>query len=306
MSIYDDILAVADVSDIEIGLSVTQLESGKTLSINGDVPFPMASVFKIPILTTAFHQLEQGYALLDDRRTLCDDQKSAGSGILPFFNAGLAPTWLDLLTLMIIISDNTATDMVIERLGGVQVIESYMHEIGLHEIYFKMNCKDLLRTAFPEGAQDVPLEELEALIIEKGFNRDSVAFSVESDNNVSTPSAMTRLLTMIFNAEITERKASDEMLSILLKQQYNDRLPRFLPPGTKCAHKTGTIGGIRNDSGIFFISDDNHVAITLFVRWDDEAVWLQPEKEYARVFEVETAMGRIGRLVYDHFLLQRS
>ena len=301
MSIHDDIIAVADTNSIEIGLAATQLESGETITINGDASFPMASVFKIPILVTAFYKLEQGFGSLDNRRTLLDEQKSTGSGILPYFEAGLTPTWLDLITLMMIISDNTATDIVIEQLGGTQIIENYMHEIRLSDIYFKMNCKDLLKTIFPEGAQDIPLEDLEAFIIENGFNRNSVAFDDGPDNNVSSASSMTRLLTMIFNAEIHDRKSSDDMLSILFKQQFNDRLPRFLPPGTKVAHKTGTIGGIRNDSGIFFIGDDNHVAVTLFTRWNDEEVWLQPEKEFARIFEVETVMGRIGRLVYDHF-----
>lgn len=301
MSLQEDIQSVIAESRTEIGIAIWHIESGEALEINGDHFYPMASVFKIPILATAFHQVRQGRISLDDRRTLHNGKKSAGSGILPFFQDGLAPTFQDLFMLMIIISDNTATDMVIERVGGPAAVENYMHEIGLTDIYFKMNCKDLLRTALPEGADEVPLEQVEALIIQKGMRRDSVAFSTGSDNNVSTPRAMTRLLRMIFNAEIVERQASDQMLQILLKQQLKDRLPRFLPPGTRCAHKTGTIGGFRNDSGIIYIGDDNHVAVTIYVRWDDEAVWLQPVAERQRIFEIETAMGQIGRLVYDHY-----
>ena len=62
------------------------------------------------------------------------------------------------------------------------------------------------------------------------------------------------------------------MLEILLKQQLNDRLPRYLPPGTRCAHKTGTLPGIRNDSGIIYAGGTSHIAVTLFSRWDDAAV----------------------------------
>lgn len=301
MSVQDDIQTIVNDSNIEIGLVATQIETGETIAINGDVPFPMASVFKIPILVTAFSQIEQGISSLNNRITLENAYKSPGSGILPFFEMGLTPTWRDLLTLMIIISDNTATDIIVEQLGGPEVVESYLHQIGLNDIYFKMNCKDLLGTVFPEEAKDVSSEELEALIIEKGINHDAVAFSLNSDNNVSTARAMSQLVTMIFKDEIVSQDSRKTMLDILLQQQFNDRLPRFLPPSIKCAHKTGTIWGIRNDSGIYYISDDNHVAITLFTHWDYEAVWLQTEAELARIFEIETAMGQIGRLVFDHF-----
>ena len=83
-----------------------------------------------------------------------------GSGILPYFESGLQPTVRDLLTLMIIISDNTATDIMVDYLGGAAVIEGYMHELGLADIFFKLNCKDLLRYAFPPEVADLPLEEL--------------------------------------------------------------------------------------------------------------------------------------------------
>ena len=66
----------------------------------------------------------------------------------------------DLLTLMIIISDNTATDIMVDYLGGAGVIEGYMHKLGLTDIFFKWNCKELLRFAFPPEVADLPLEEL--------------------------------------------------------------------------------------------------------------------------------------------------
>ena len=100
------------------------------------------------------------------------------------------------------------------------------------------------------------------------------------------------------------RYDQDELLGIMMKQQFNARLPRFLPHGTKFAHKTGTIGGIRNDSGVIYISETNHVIVTAFTLWDAQAVWQNPEAEHQRIFEVETAMGRIGRLVYDHYAAQ--
>src|SRR5690606_38342577 len=121
MTLLGDIQQVIDETGIEAGLSIRHIESGEQLDINGAQPFPMASVFKIPILATAGLQLAQGKIDLNTRVALRDEDKSTGSGILPFFEAGVSPTIRDLLTLMIIISDNTATDMNVELLGGAQV-----------------------------------------------------------------------------------------------------------------------------------------------------------------------------------------
>lgn len=301
MTLKSDIQAVIDESNIEAGLAIWHIESGEKVAVNGQEPFPMASTFKIPIIATAFQQIKAGKINLDERVELKDEDKSMGSGILPFFEAGVSPTIRDLLTLMIIISDNTATDMTVDLLGGAAVIEGYMHELGLTDIYFKMNCKDLLRGLFPPEVQDMPLEELGEWLAENDVIRDGIAFSRGSDNDVSTANAMNTLLHMIYQGEIVEGELRDELLDIMFKQQFNVRLSRFLPMNTKFAHKTGTIGGIRNDSGILYVSDACHVIMTLFTNWDEEAVHFDPEANHQRVFEVETAMGKIGRLAYEHY-----
>ncbi len=302
MTLISDIEAVIHESNIEAGVAIWHVESGEKINVNGDQSFPMASVFKIPILSTVGKQLKEGKLSLDDRIELKEEYKSAGSGILPYFEAGISPTVRDLLTLMIIISDNTATDMTVDLLGGPQVVEDYMHELGLDSIYFKMNCKQLLKSLFPPEIQELPLPEIQKWASENDIVRDGAAFSRGSDNDVSTASDMTKLVQMLFTGEIVEGEIRDELLNIMLKQQFNVRLPRFLPYNIPFAHKTGTIGGIRNDSGVMYLGDDNHVIVTLFTWWDDKAVWKKPEAEHQRVFEVETAMGKIGKLVYDYYV----
>jgi beta-lactamase class A len=300
-TLQQDIHAVIEAANMQAGIAIRQIETGEQIEINGSQPFPMASVFKIPILATAGLQLKAGKIDLNSRVTVRDEDKSAGSGILPFFEAGVSPTVRDLLTLMIIISDNTATDMTVDLLGGPQIVESAMHNLGLTDIYFKMNCKQLLKTLFPPEISALPLDEIKKWAEQNDIVRDGTAFSTGSDNNVSTAQAMTELVTRLFQGQIVDGTIHEELLAILYKQQLNDRLPRFLPPGTPCAHKTGTIGGVRNDSGVITISDHNHVAITVFTWWDDQAVWNQPEAERQRMFDIDTAIGRIGRLAYNHF-----
>jgi beta-lactamase class A len=289
------------IGDFEAGISVWHIESGEQVEINGSRPFPMASVFKIPILAAAGQQLQVGKLNLEDRIVLTDEAKSMGSGVLRFFQPGVSPTFRDLLTLMIIISDNTATDMNVELLGGPSAVENAMHELGLNDIYFKMDCKTLLKYLFPPEIRDLPLDEIGAWSNEHDVVRDGVTFALTPENNISSAHSMTKLLHMLYSGEIVQGTVKDELFDILHKQQLNQRLPRFLPAGVEFAHKTGTIGGVCNDSGIITIGENNHVIVTMFTHWNDAAVWNNPEARYQRVFEVESAMGKVGRLVYEHY-----
>ncbi len=300
MSLVERIRTIISGAEIEAGVAVWHIESGAKLDVNGDEPFPMASAFKIPILATACKQLAEGTISLDARLPLADADKSMGSGILPYFESGLQPSVRDLLTLMIIISDNTATDIMVDYLGGAAAIEGYMHELGLREIFFKLNCKDLLRHAFPPDVADLPQEALQKWTIENDILRDGLCFSKGPENNVSTAKAMNELLYLMYG-DLFPEDLRAVALDILRKQQFNVRLSRFLPLGTKVAHKTGTIGGIRNDCGIISISESNHVILSLFVAWDEAPYWKKPAAHHQRVFIVETAMGEIGRAVYDEF-----
>ncbi len=301
MTLKDDIQAAIKGADMEAGVSVWHVESGEQIDVNGDESYPMASVFKIPVLATAGKQLQEGKLKLDDRITLKAEDKSAGSGILQALEPGVSPTFRDLLTLMIIISDNTATDMNVALLGGPLVIEAYMHELGLNNIYLKMDCKNLLKGLFPPELHDKSMEEIEEWSNTHDVVRDGVTFSRGPDNDVSSAKAMSKLVHMLYSGEIVQGEIKDEMMNILYKQNLNQRLPRFLPAGVRFAHKTGTIGGHFNDSGVMTIDDNNHVVVTVFTFWDAAAVWDDPVGRYQRVFEVESAIGKIGRLVYDHY-----
>ena len=300
MSLVELIRSIIENADIDAGVAIWHIESDRKLDVNGDAPFPMASTFKIPILATACKQLAAGAISLDTRVPLAVADKSMGSGILPYFESSLQPTIRDLLTLMIIISDNTATDIMVDYLGGAAVVEGYMHELGLKDIFFKLNCKELLRYAFPPEVADSPLEDLVKWTTENDILRDSLPFSKGPENNVGTAKAMNELLHLLYG-DLFPEDVRAVAFDILHKQQFTHRIARFLPLGTKVASKTGTIGGIRNDCGIISISEENHVIASLFVEWDEAPYWNQPVAHHQRVFEVETAMGEIGRAVYDEF-----
>jgi beta-lactamase class A len=131
--------------------------------------------------------------------------------------------------------------------------------------------------------------------------RDGRAYSQGPNNNVGTARDMNHLLELIWNGQVVDRAACDEMLHILLQQQLETRLPRFLPRGTPIAHKTGTLEGIRNDSGIIYVNEHSHVAVTVYSTWDAQAVKGDEVATWERMNAVDSAMGHIGRAAYDHF-----
>jgi len=285
----------------QLGISILHLESGEALHSAADTPVPLASVVKIPVLVEAYHQLRQGRFALDDRWPLEHRHKTLGSGILTQLDDGLAPTVRDLLTLMIVISDNTATDILIERLG-LRAIDDRLHSLGLTSTHVARTLSAIFADMLPTPDPDQDPYALDRWEAEHGVRRDGFAYSLGADNNVGTPRELTRLLEMIFKAEVLDREACDEVLAILLKQQLNDRLPRFLPPGTPVAHKTGTLSGVRNDCGIIYAGEHSHVAVSVLATWDHDACRGNRALEWARAMEIDTAFGQIGLAAYEAFV----
>ncbi len=296
MSLESDIRSITETNGAEMAVSALHLESGQRTDVDTERVYPLCSVLKIPVLVEAFRQIEEGRFALDDRWELTTAEKNLPSGILVFFDDGLAPTVKDLLTLMIIISDNTATDMVMHRLGKGRVTRT-MHNLGLTDIHVPLTIRELFDDLLPSSD---PTQDMLALATAPR-NRTGTSYSLGPDNDTGTTAALTELLARIWRGAVVSRAACDAMLEILLKQQLNDRLPRYLPPGTPCAHKTGTLPGIRNDSGIIYVNENSHVAVTVFSRWDDEAVSDDPVASSEQPIAIDAAFGRIGRLLYDAF-----
>ena len=239
----------------EFGVAAVHLESGETAGHRQDELFQLASVFKIPILVTVMREVEAGRIRLDQRVTLKEEERVPGSGILQELDPGAVLTVKDLAMLMTIVSDNYATDMVISLIG-LENVERHMHELGLESFSLPQTCWQLLNrcvgmnepapspAGFAEYNRREETEEYEILFDVGEPTRE---------NNVATPGDLNRLLTMVATKQILSERSCDQILDILLRQQYNSRLPLLLPKGTKVAHKTGTVNGVVNDAGIIYL-----------------------------------------------------
>lgn len=299
MELKQKIEKIIEKSGAKIGLALHHIESGQEVFIDADSYYPLASVLKIPVLVEGCFRLSEGLITPDDRWTLKNSIKNLPSGVLVFFDEGLTPTFRDVLMMMIIISDNTATDMAINRLGK-KAINDRMRSLGFNHIHIPMTIRELFQQMMPDPDPNVGLDELLRREREEVSepNSDSVLYHLGPDNIVGTPREMTALLKLIWDGKAPDRQWSDFALNILAHQQFNERIPRYLPAGTKVAHKTGTIGKVRNDAAIIYVNDHSHVILTEFVLFEPES---DPRKSYQRVFDIESAMGEIGLLAYEAF-----
>jgi beta-lactamase class A len=278
-----------------MGVAVRDLKTGGEISINGDRLFPMASVYKIPIMVEVFRQIEAKKFSLDDRIEHDDEARTLGSGVLTLLSNGLKPTVKDLITLMIILSDNEATDILLKKVGAENVTAT-MRSLGLNNLRVDRTTFELIRdfiALMDENVRGKSYQEIVALSRTQQVAPEAQA-KAESEfakvmKDVSSPRDMALLLEKIYKGEAASRESCQMMMTILGQQQFNQRLPRYLPESQRMAHKTGTIGSTTNDAGVMFVRG-NPVALVVFT----------VDKRAARG-EVEERMGRLARAVYDFF-----
>jgi beta-lactamase class A len=286
---------LADAFPGVIGVAVRDIKTGEEISINGDRLFPMASVYKIPIMVEVFRQIEARKFSLDDRIEVGDEQRTLGSGVLTLLSNGLKLTIKDLITLMIILSDNEATDILLKKVGAENV-SATMRSMGLNNIRVDRTTFELIRdylSFMDENARGKTYKEIVSVsrtrqtTPEKQAGADREFAKVMKD--VSSPRDMALLLEKIYKGEAASKESCQMMMTILSQQMFRQRLPRYLPESSRMAHKTGTIGSTTNDAGIMFVRG-NPIAIAVFT----------VDKRIARG-EVEERMGRLTRVVYDFF-----
>ena len=284
----------------EVGVAAKHLESGQELYINGEVYFPMASVFKVPILVEVLAQAKEGKFTLDDEISIQKSDQHLGSGMLSDLDApGIKLSVRNLINLMMMISDNSATDILLTKVGAANV-NNRIRGFGIKEVTVNRTCQQLIMDFIGldyEKYKGLSLDEFSEVYKKEReenpevFEEASKKFS-QILKDQSTPRAMNRLLEIIYNKEILDEESCDFILSIMLRCQTGEgRIKGDLPSGTKVAHKTGTIGGTVNNSGIIYLPDHlGHVALTIFTK--DMTL---------KTSEVEDIIAQIARFVYDYF-----
>jgi len=264
----------------QLGVAAVHLDTGETVAVHADARFPTASLIKTAVMVEVFQQIADGRVRADQVVTLTDDIKVGGSGVLQNMKAPSAHPVSDLLYLMIALSDNTATNMLV-GLVGTKAVDDRMVAMGLPQTR-------LYRPTFRGGHPDVFPEE------EKEFGLGS-----------STPRETARLFELIARGRAVSPMASEAMVALLDKQQFHEMIPRLLPgEGVTVAHKTGQDeeklvdasglrGSIRTDAAIVTTPKGRYV-IAVFTRRVKDARWTVDNAAYL-------AGAEVSRLVFDHF-----
>ena len=264
-----------------LGVAAIHLGTGETIAVDADRRFPTASAIKTAILVEAYHQIAEGKLRKDQLVTLVEEEKVGGSGVLHSLRAGGAYPVGDLLFLMIALSDNTATNMLVKLVGTRNVV-ARMESYGLRETR-------LYRPTFRGGHPDVFPEE------ERDYGLGS-----------STPRETAKLMELIARGKAVSAAASSEMRALLGKQQDHDMIPRRLPTdGTvEFAGKSGTDeeklpdasgrkGAVRADSGIVTTPRGSYV-IAIYTRRVKDNRWSVDN-------DALVTGAEISRMVFDYF-----
>jgi beta-lactamase class A len=298
--LHKQIEAMIRTVEGEVGVAAKHLETGEEITINGDTYFPMASVFKVPVLVEVMAQIKEGLFTLDDEISIQKTDQHLGSGYLSDLDApGIKLSIRNLINLMMMISDNSATDILLTKVGARNV-NNRLRSYGLEKITVDRTCQHLIMDAIGmdfEKHKGLPLEDVTKALGEErqgnpeAFEQAQAKFS-QVIKDQSSPNDMNSLLELIFKKEILDEESCDFIVNMMLKCQTGERRLRGdLPRYVRIAHKTGTIGGTVNNAGIIYLPDDlGHVAITVFTK-DTEG-----DTE-----DIEDVIAQIARFVYDYF-----
>ncbi len=231
-----------------ICFAFTDFQTGTTQRYRADHLCQTASIIKLPILVHAALAVREGQKRWDEKLRLTDGEKVGGSGVLTQLTSGLEISLRDLCVLMTVVSDNTATNMVIAHLG-VEPVNARMRSLGL------------------------PLTTL----YRKSYSSDSDSFDVEASRvyglGRTTAQEMLDLLTLLAEGKIGDAETSREILTMMEAQMYRDAIPRYLPEDWKYAGKTGAINAVRNDVALVTAPDGRRFALSLFCQQMPVSLW---------------------------------
>lgn len=290
------IAARLDSLDAVSSLYAKHLPSGREIAIRANRPMNTLSVIKIPIMLLAFRDAEAGRLDLGERYRIRPEDLRRGSGLLQTFDIGLEPTYRDLVTQMIITSDNTATDIMIARVG-LDRVNAMLTEIGYAETRLRLTTGELFRAVWEMvDSANASLSARE--VYERGFPSDSVAaersFRLEGDSaqwlGRTTAREMGALLEQIHNGDLTSVTSRNEMIAILRRQFYRSRLPQRIGSRVGVAHKTGDWPPYAgNDVGILYY-EGGPTVVAVFTN-----------QNRGDFFELEATLGRIAEDIVDEW-----
>ena len=275
-----ELAAIAATHQGRLTVFAENLKTGKTAALNADDPVQTASVIKLAILLHAAEELRTGQASLEEKLVLTPENQAPGSGVLNDLDTPLTLTLRDVLTLMVVLSDNTATNMAIDRFG-LKSINATILAAGLHNTW-------LYKKVFRPATEPMPA--------------DQPKFGLGKTTAREMASVMVRLVECRLDLNGGPPLPKDgpicgAILTMLREQQDRDGLPRYLETldtseqGSAIGNKTGALDAVRNDVAVI-ASKSGPIVIAAFTQSNTDQRWTGDN-------EAEKALGRVGKAIVE-------
>jgi beta-lactamase class A len=254
----------------KVAVAVKHLDNGETYFLDADEEMPTASLIKFMIMLEVYLQASEGKVKLSDMVTLKKADMVQGSGILTYhFSEGATFSLRDATRLMMVYSDNTATNLVLDKIG-LPATTKRMEDWGLKGT--KLNAKVFRRDTSinPERSKKFGLGSTTA--------RETVG-----------------LLEKVYQGKVVSPEVCKEMLDHMKKCDDKTKMKRYLPTKIEVAHKTGSVDAAKTDAGILYLPSGPVAVCVLTAQNEDKA--------YKDDNAAHILIGRIGEQIYEHFTI---
>lgn len=290
-----ELARIVDGTSGTVGVTIVHLETGKRASLNPDVRFPMASTYKVAIAAAILDQVDAGKLTLDQMIVVPEAMVVDSDGIAKDFpHPGVSLSVANLIESMLVVSDNTATDVLFKLAGGGQAVTAWIRKIGVEGMQVDRDTAHLIMdfagiTVQPNKRNFAALLQANPEIAKM---EDVPNPRFDNDpRDTATPDAMVGLLARIHRGEALSARSTKFLLEVMERCFTGQgRLIAMLPPGVALAHKTGTIGGTVNDVGIMTLpGGGGHLAIAVFIKESSDPMATR-----------ERLIAQIARTAYDY------
>jgi beta-lactamase class A len=257
------------------GIYVKSLDTGEEIAIDADRQMETMSTIKIPLMIEVFEQVKAGKFKLSDKYTFALADSQPGTGTIQRLDPGAVMTVKDLATMMIIVSDNTATEVLFRMVGGPESVNARMDALGLKNT----------------RAMNVPSKwfpQLRAASSTEQFYRDG-----KFPFGLSTPREMGRLLEMMERGSLVDKPSSDLMLQIMRGQLYRTRIPRYAT-GYRIPHKTGDFLPFVADDVGMLEAEGRTIILSIFTG-----------NHFGSGEVLENAIGLVSKEIADYFAFRQ-
>jgi beta-lactamase class A len=263
---------ISQFTDKSIGIAVYDLQTQREILINADEMMHPASTMKVAVMAEVFRQAHEGRLSLDEPlkivnsfKSIVDESKFSldaadDSDVTLHERIGQLESIRELTRLMIVRSSNLATNLLLEKIGAGSV-NRFIKELGITGM-------NVIR-----GVEDNKAYEMNL-------------------NNSASAQGTTAMMRLIAEGKVVSRQACDDMIEIMLGQEFNESIPALLPVPVKVAHKTGWIGTFYHDTGIVFPQNRQPYAITIFTHGF-------PEDDGKAAY---ACMAQISKIIYEEIV----